>query len=408
MSGTMSIAGAVAAPAILGAAALASDYAPVTVTLANGDSYVGASVYSLISGAGFLYPTGASVKNGFLRDYIAVGGAGGGQVVLSEGEVDPGFGGASSTDIIAYQRNGAAIAPELIVPGDLGGGIGKRDVTGVTSLSVGVAAVPAAATGAAGAVPLTVGGDVSEAANPYGAAAVQAIGRVAQSDSFSAGSAKASVGFTGAPLQSVLNSAGIDGTAAGNEYVVATGTDGYGVVYSRGEIDPSIRGTPAALIAYDDGTGTFPSVGGISGALRTTAPGDAKGGRYVSSLDSVTVGRPQDDAVLRLYKGAFGRTPDEAGGAYWSGLLQDGLSLLSVAQGLLGSAEFQSDAGAAAGNAGFVKQLYTNEAGRAGDAAGLSFWTGLLDGGTSRAAVLAGFASAPEATLHASAPQFAP
>ena len=129
-------------------------------------------------------------------------------------------------------------------------------------------------------------------------------------------------------------------------------------MYSRAEIDPATRTAPTALIAYNDGSGASPSVGGVSGALRTTAPGDAKGGRYISNLANVAVARPQEDTVFSLFQGALNRAPDSSGSAAWSSYLASGGNIFAAAQGLLGSAEFQNDGGAALDNSGFVNCLY--------------------------------------------------
>ena len=401
MSGTIAVTGAVADPAAISPATLASNYAPVTVTTGSGlnaQTYTGASVYSIISGAQFLYST--SVKNGFLLDYVEVTGASGAPVLLSEGELDPSFGGASSTDIIAYSRDGVPIEPQLIVPGDADGGVGGRDVAGITSLAVGTAGAAAALPGEPAAPPLTVSGDVSSAANPYTASSLETIGQTTQTDTFLAGTTPNTLTFTGAPIASVLSDAGLSAANQLNDYVVATGSDGYGVLYSDAELDPAVRTSPTALIAYNDGTGTFPSVGGAADALRTTAPTDAKGGRYVSNLDSIAAATPSNDAVYRLYEGAVGRAPDAAGNAFWSGLLESGVMVTAVAQGLLQSAESQNFLQTDTGNTAFVASLYQDVLGRMEDAAGAGFWTGLLNSGTSKAAVLAGFASSAEAIEH--------
>lgn len=59
------------------------------------------------------------MKNGFLRDYVLVPGSDGEAVVVSEGEIDPSFGGinVSMTDIAAYQQDGTTISPALDRPG---------------------------------------------------------------------------------------------------------------------------------------------------------------------------------------------------------------------------------------------------------------------------------------------------
>lgn len=98
---------------------------------------------SALTTADFQYPT-TGVKNGFLSDYVAVTGTGGQTVVVSEGEIDPSFGGINSamTDIVAYQQNGTTITPTLIIPGDVNGGIGGRDIADISGIAIGTAIVP--------------------------------------------------------------------------------------------------------------------------------------------------------------------------------------------------------------------------------------------------------------------------
>ncbi|WP_048863455.1 Hint domain-containing protein, partial [Acidisphaera rubrifaciens] len=59
------------------------------------------------------------------------------------------------------------------------------------------------------------------------------------------------------------------------------------VTYSLGEL--ARHQGPVSLIVYDDGTGSFPSIGAGAGDFRSTAPFDLKGGRYVSNVESVVV-----------------------------------------------------------------------------------------------------------------------
>jgi hypothetical protein len=70
-----------------------------------------------------------------------------------------------------------------------------------------------------------------------------------------------------------------------------------------------------------------------------------------------------------------------------------------LAAGLAGSAEFATDH-AGQSNAAFVNSLYEAGIGRAADPSGSSFWTGLLDGGTSRGDVLLGIATSSDAAAH--------
>lgn len=100
-------------------------------------------------------------------------------------------------------------------------------------------------------------------------------------------------------------------------------------------------------------------------------------------------------AVRRLYLATLDRGPDDNGHRYWQDQLDAGQSLVSVAAGFVGSAEFQARYGAL-GNAAFVDLLYQNVLNRPADAPGSAYWTGLLNGGTSRASVVTGFSESSE------------
>src|SRR5262249_33913256 len=78
--------------------------------------------------------------------------------------------------------------------------------------------------------------------------------------------------------------------------VIAIGSDGYAQVYAYGEINPSFGGNAPAwngaavagpeLIAYQNNPG---QPLGSDGFARTTAPGDQRGGRYVSNPETIAV-----------------------------------------------------------------------------------------------------------------------
>lgn len=100
------------------------------------------------------------------------------------------------------------------------------------------------------------------------------------------------------------------------------------------------------------------------------------------------------DLVTRLYDTAFDRQPDQNGYSYHTSRL-DALSPLQVAADFLASPEGQEYFGAL-GDAAFVQQLYQGAFDREADAEGLGYWTGQLERGTSRAAVLLGVSESPE------------
>jgi hypothetical protein len=83
--------------------------------------------------------------------------------------------------------------------------------------------------------------------------------------------------------------------------------------------------------------------------------------------------------VARLYFAFFDRIPDTAGLLYWSEQLGSGASIDVVADAFANSNEFRSTYGTLS-DAAFVDRVYQNVLGRAGDAAGRSYWIGQLTG----------------------------
>ncbi|WP_166454780.1 DUF4214 domain-containing protein [Duganella aquatilis] len=101
--------------------------------------------------------------------------------------------------------------------------------------------------------------------------------------------------------------------------------------------------------------------------------------------------------AFRLYQAAFDRLPDSAGLGLWITLMDKGMSLNAAAQGFIQSEEFAGKFGGHPDAQTFVSKLYQNVLHRAGEPAGLAFWTGLLERGTlSMADVLIGFSESAE------------
>jgi streptogramin lyase len=146
--------------------------------------------------------------------------------------------------------------------------------------------------------------------------------------------------------------------------------------------------------------------------------------------------------VNGLYNIILGRAPDPAGLAAWVGALKNGMPLASVAAGLFGSVEYQTDLVASyfknyldrtgspgevaawvalmqqgltaeqiaadfhdsaeysalhATDADFIQSLYFDILGRAGTAPELTSWEAAIAGGLSRAQVVQAFLGSPEA-----------
>ncbi|CAN7218217.1 DUF4214 domain-containing protein [Rhizobium sp. LjRoot30] len=103
--------------------------------------------------------------------------------------------------------------------------------------------------------------------------------------------------------------------------------------------------------------------------------------------------------AYRIYKAAFDRVPDSGGLSYWIDALDKGQGNITwVAQNFINSAEFQRTYGSPStvSNNAFTDLIYRNVLDRDPDAAGYSYWTGQLQGGLTRAQMLAQFSESAE------------
>lgn len=114
--------------------------------------------------------------------------------------------------------------------------------------------------------------------------------------------------------------------------------------------------------------------------------------------DGVLALDTQGDAgnAYRLYQAAFNRVPDQAGLSFWTHQLDEGLGILTAAQGFVSAPEFQAVYGSHPTNAKIVDLFYHNVLGRAGEQAGYDYWVGVLNHGVPVANVLEGFADSGE------------
>lgn len=122
---------------------------------------------------------------------------------------------------------------------------------------------------------------------------------------------------------------------------------------------------------------------------------------------AATAGLADAAFVDKLYNDILGRAGDEAGKSYWLELLANQTATRDdVTYSFFSSAEFQNfigttqQTGATAGltDAEFINGLYTSILGRAGDEAGVAYWSTLLSGqAATRDDVAAMFEATPEA-----------
>lgn len=118
---------------------------------------------------------------------------------------------------------------------------------------------------------------------------LQALAPVTQTVNYGSGSGPQTHTYTGTNLWNLLDQAGIRVDAARKndvlgKYVLATGADGYKAVFALGELKPDF-GNRASLVVYAETTNGTSGALASDGPVRVTAPGDVKGGRYVSALN---------------------------------------------------------------------------------------------------------------------------
>jgi hypothetical protein len=100
--------------------------------------------------------------------------------------------------------------------------------------------------------------------------------------------------------------------------------------------------------------------------------------------------------VVRVYATILGRSPDEAGLVNWVDHMAHGMSMAAVAESFFGSTEFITRFGGLT-NEALVVNLYRETLGRLPDASGLTHQVAAINGGLSRAQMIANFVQSPEA-----------
>jgi hypothetical protein len=205
--------------------------------------------------------------------------------------------------------------------------------------------------------------------------------------------------LVGSALPDVLiGLGGADSIGGGGGDDLLRGNGGADVIVGGDGVDTAFYGGGLRSYAFNASNGNFAIADGRASGDADGA--DSGGGVEIFSfVDGRMVLDLNDPAarVVRLYEAALDRLPDQGGLNYWTGAVQGGQPLSSLAAGFLASAEFQARfGGAATGNAAFVDQLYLNMLGRAGEPGGRDFWINALNIGASRAGVLVAFSESPE------------
>lgn len=119
---------------------------------------------------------------------------------------------------------------------------------------------------------------------------------------------------------------------------------------------------------------------------------------FVTKTKTAALTASTEASIYRLYVAFFLRFPDQGGMNFWIDMRNRGTSLDAVAGEFANSEEFQARYGSLS-NKNFVELVYRNVLVREADAAGLDYWTGLLNSGRSRGSVMTGFSESVEFIL---------
>ncbi|MDB5816926.1 MAG: molybdopterin-binding oxidoreductase [Rhizobacter sp.] len=130
-------------------------------------------------------------------------------------------------------------------------------------------------------------------ARTYTRADLASLAPTTQTVAFTSGGVSQTHTYTGTPLIGLLDTAVVTVAATPkndflNDYVMATGTDGYRAVFALGELRTDFGNRPS-LVAYSETIGADTIALTTDGFARVTSPGDVKGGRYVSNLARLDV-----------------------------------------------------------------------------------------------------------------------
>ncbi len=254
------------------------------------DTFTGPTLLSVLGAAGGI-TTDAANKNDILRKYIVATGSDGYEAVIAAGEISTKFG--NKPDLIATSDSASRLpSPDgfarVVAAGDVAGG---RYVSNLADLHVGTSPAQSGTGGGTTSSFVLQGGVAHPQTDTL--AQLQALAAYTETVTYLSGASTVTDTYTGALLWDVLNSTGITTTASIKndilrKLVTVTGSDGYQVDFSLGEIDPAFGNEPI-LVAYSDTGGQLT---GGSGFARLVVPGDSAGGRYVSNLASLTVFDP--------------------------------------------------------------------------------------------------------------------
>lgn len=152
--------------------------------------------------------------------------------------------------------------------------------------------------------------------------------------------------------------------------------------------------------SFIDTTGDTPSWSEHQVLVESIASGRVTPANFVVNLMDESASYTRSRApIARLYRAYFLRDPDAAGIAYWVGISESGTSLIEVSNLFASAREFDIRYGSLS-NTQFLDLVYQNVMGRSPDQAGFTYWLGLMDSGLTRGEVMMYFSESREFGNH--------
>ncbi len=221
----------------------------------------------------------------------------------------------------------------------------------------------------------------------------------------------------GTVIENAVGGAGNDTITGNDSNNTLTGNDGNDRFLGKGGADRIEGGNGTDTVVYDGVRADYVQDLQVDGSiLLTKSDGsldlllgierlDLIDGDYVLDIDSDNLG-----FCYRIYGAAFGRTPDEGGLRYWTGMLDNldatnpGLNKeVYLAQQFLAADEFTALYGANSTDEEYIDAMYLNVLHRLPDDAGRGFWVASMHSGLGRDEILVSFSESIENRINADA-----
>lgn len=219
----------------------------------------------------------------------------------------------------------------------------------------------------------------------------------------------------GTLIENAVGGSGNDEIIGNDADNTLTGNAGNDRFHGKGGADRIDGGQGIDTVVYDgvradyqqdlqvDGTILLTKSGAIIDLLFGIERLDLADGDYIFDIESDNVG-----FAYRLYGAGYGRTPDEVGLRYWTGVL-DSMDINNpgadkrdfLADQFLAADEFIALYGANPSNEQYIDAMYQNVLKRMPDQVGYDYWVGAMQNGLGRDAILVHFADSIENRINA-------